>query len=525
MRSVDSRQKFSQEKRKGSGEVKAIQRKSKKDLSQKEDLVSKASSFSYPVLSTGLKSSSDSLLKVKKVRVRRREALPHQKNMLFYTAGRHKIALFAEMRLGKTLVAIRWVQSSNERPLRIPMCLVVAPLTVLEAWHQELLKESIQEKDIGFCSSKELNFYPWTLVNYERLRAQPEILSYHWSHILCDESTKIKNPTAQITRLLVNQSHHIPNKAILSGLPCPRSPMDYFSQFCFLRESFMGHDNYWSWRRSYFYQPSWSQYEWMPKKNTLDLLKQSIDMNSFVLTRKSAGVGSAKVYEKRYIPMSKPQATMYKKVEKEFEYEIKEREGQPIQTNWTPVKLLWMQRITGGFRPDETFLFDDKIQEVISLLKGELEEEKVVIWCRFNAEIEILKQILKRNSISCDSIMGETPIAERSKLIQEFQTQSLRVLIVQMKCCKYGVDLSSASTAIYYSNSYDLEDRAQSEDRILHPKKNEPLLYIDLVARQTVDEDVLTTLQDKSITAGVFMSHLFQNWYNRKEKEKESQNG
>jgi hypothetical protein len=75
-------------------------------------------------------------------------------------------------------------------------------------------------------------------------------------------------------------------------------------------------------------------------------------------------------------------------------------------------------------------------------------------------------------------------------------------------CGRYGLDMSKSSTNIYYSNSCSLENRAQSEDRILHPQKSEPLLTIDLAAKGTVDEKIVYLLQRKDINAEFFMQDL-----------------
>ena len=66
-----------------------------------------------------------------------------------------------------------------------------------------------------------------------------------------------------------------------------------------------------------------------------------------------------------------------------------------------------------------------------------------------------------------------------------------------MKCGKFGLNLSSSSTAIYFSNGFSHEDRAQSEDRIEHTEKNEPLLFIDLVTRGSSDQRILNLLNQK----------------------------
>jgi len=68
--------------------------------------------------------------------------------------------------------------------------------------------------------------------------------------------------------------------------------------------------------------------------------------------------------------------------------------------------------------------------------------------------------------------------------------------------------VASADTAIYYSNYYSFEMRTQSEDRIIHPLKQTPLLYVDLVTENTIDEDVVEILQTKKLRAVGFMRLL-----------------
>ena len=50
---------------------------------------------------------------------------------------------------------------------------------------------------------------------------------------------------------------------------------------------------------------------------------------------------------------------------------------------------------------------------------------------------------------------------------------------------------------IYYSNSYDLEKRIQSEDRAHRIGQKNKVLYIDLVAKGTVDEKIIQSLRNK----------------------------
>jgi len=153
---------------------------------------------------------------------------------------------------------------------------------------------------------------------------------------------------------------------------------------------------------------------------------------------------------------------------------------------------------------------ETKILEVQELLTGELAQDMVVIWFRFNEELAEIMRRLDQWGISAAGITGTTQLNDRKQLVAQFQKQQIRVLCMQLKCGKFGLNTSAASTAIYYSNSYDFEDRAQSEDRILHPSKHEPLLYLDLVTRGTVDDAVVKVLRDKSVTSRTFMTRLLE---------------
>jgi hypothetical protein len=87
---------------------------------------------------------------------------------------------------------------------------------------------------------------------------------------------------------------------------------------------------------------------------------------------------------------------------------------------------------------------------------------------------------------------------------------------MQLKCGKYGLNLSVSSTAIYFGNGFSFEDRAQSVERIAHPSKTDALLTIDLVARDTIDEDILNALRDKRAKSRSFTSRIVENFHKRR---------
>jgi SNF2 family DNA or RNA helicase len=88
---------------------------------------------------------------------------------------------------------------------------------------------------------------------------------------------------------------------------------------------------------------------------------------------------------------------------------------------------------------------------------------------------------------------------DRQKCINDFQDPNspVRFFIGNTQTGGYGITLTAASTVIYYSNNYDLEKRIQSEDRAHRIGQMNKVLYIDLVAKGTVDVKIIRSLRNK----------------------------
>lgn len=445
-----------------------------------------------------------------------REPKPAQVMAMQYAFRRSRIALFLEMRLGKNLVTIRWA-----RHHQLDRVLVVAPNDVLEDWRDELIREDVPERDIYVLDGSRLQKLAlaeevdsgWVITNYEALRLTrrkkrvddlgAQILELPWSGIVLDEATAIRTPSSQTTKTFLSRTGHIVHRAILSGLPNPKGPMDFFTQMAFLHGSFMGFYNFWGWRHRYYEEPSWG-WEWTPRKGTIEAVKKEVHKTAFFLTRKDAGVGEHRVVEKRYVTMTPLQTNLYRSVERDFAFET-------IETQWATVKTIWMARIAGGFSPDREnrkCLNDGKIRIIVNLLKGELAKEPLVIWFRFNEELFAVAKALNLTKISFTSITGGKSRIENHARKKKFQDGGAQVILMQMKMGKYGWDLSRADTEIRYSEDYDFEAFAQSRDRIVSVHKHTALLSISLITKDTVDEEIVEVLNDKSISAHNFNRQL-----------------
>lgn len=437
----------------------------------------------------------------------------HQKAGLEFLRERKCAALFWDMRLGKTKTAIRWMKS-----LPVERSLIVAPLSVLPVWVDELADEGIactvltgnvKQRMEAFDKSENKVF----CINYEGLlsrsknRTEASPMAYiAWDCVILDESTRIKNPQAKTTRVAQKYLASARYRLLLSGMPNPESALDLFEQIRFLNGHFDGCRTYWDFRNRYF--TPFGEYDWFPKKGAVSAINSYVRHFSSVLTRKQAGYYTPKVYERRYVYLPDAVMRKYRKVEREYAMGEKE-------TNYTVVRRSWLHRIAGGFPDEAEYIHRAKLDELVSLIDENFLGQPVVVYCRYTNELKAILTALRDAGHLVRSIHGETQASVREALVNGFRKKHFNILVCQTKCVQYGLNFSRASAVVYYSNWEDMEIRAQSEDRTVHLEKDTPCLYIDLIAKDTVDEDIHASLQGKRVSTTALRSRIVESLHRR----------
>ena len=430
-----------------------------------------------------------------------------------FAIERDQVALFMEMRLGKSLVAERWLRAKLPKQGR---ALIVSPLSAIPDWIETLRGEGHdptwirgnEEDRQLLASNRRRTFFlinPALITPYgsKHVRIPKLLMRESWDAVVLDESTMIRNPRAMITRVVQSAFRSVPLKAVLTGLPNPASALDYFEQLCFLQGEFMGCSNYWQWRHRYF-RVDWTGFGWFPKPGTIALIKTALQENCFQLSRAQAGVGPNKIFKARFLSATPDQKRLHKQALQDFQAGNRETKSRLTVE-------LWLQQIAGGFHPEGGAVISDaKLREIEYLLSTELKGQRVVIWFAFNAELHYVQEALRAKKWRTASITGETDPDSRASIRKLLDLGEIQVLLAQLRCVRFGVNFSSADTGIYYSNVYDLEIRRQSEDRQVHMKRKDPILLIDLVTEGSADQAVREALRDKKITASIFGTRIWK---------------
>lgn len=420
----------------------------------------------------------------------------NQKYAFKYACNVQHPAFFMEMRLGKTLVTIRWSQYRRNWKN-----LIIGPYSVYKGWLDELyLEDETKWGVVPLFGTRDerlelldYNYdnHKWFFLNKEGHLVIPEVASYLWDSVIVDESTCIKGHDSQITKFMIDHFRDVRHRCILTGTPAPESELDYFSQLQFLDPTIFKEDSFWQFKRNNFgtigfntlISPRGSKY-----------LSSRLAEHCFFQTRADVNLGGEKIYEKRYVQMSPQMREMYKRIAKDFVLEV---DGQIIDaTVYAHTKYLWLRRLCGGF-VDGKMMFGDKVTELVYLLRTELKDQPVIVWCRFTDEIEYLSDYLTNLGFTVGTVYGKIPPKNRPAIQEAFQNGSFQIFLLQPGCFKYGVNLSCASVMIYYSTPESGETRYQSEDRTIDVDQPAGCLILDLIVENSLEEDILISLRKK----------------------------
>lgn len=159
--------------------------------------------------------------------------------------------------------------------------------------------------------------------------------------------------------------------------------------------------------------------------------------------------------------------------------------------------------------------FDDcpRLDALVELLA---ELPKAVVWTNYRWNIAKIESRLKKEfgENSVVTYFGDTTQDERKAAKKEFRDldSSVRFFVANPATAKFGLTLVQANTAVYYSNSYDREERSQSEDRIHRIGQTQKCNIVDLVVPGSVDEKILKCLINKQKISEQITKSNWREW-------------
>jgi SNF2 family DNA or RNA helicase len=333
-----------------------------------------------------------------------------------------------------------------------------------------------------------------------------------WDCIICDEAHMLKDPFGKQSGLVSRLASKIPHRLGLTGTPMPHDPSDIFAQYRIVDPRIFG----WSFKDFQDrYVEIEERYVWRTGSNGARF-KQPYPK---VVGYKNLDELHAKVYSvahrvmaddvldlpptmdvERYCTLDKPAAKAYAEERGQFTRMVK---GKEITDENALVMGLRQSQITSGFLPGSEDSIGTEKSDMLAEFFGEIAaDEPVVVFCRFTRDVARICAVASECGRTSCELTGQC------NDLAVWQAGEYNVLAVQVQAGGVGVDFTRARYCVWYSQDFDSGAWQQARKRIHRPGQTRPVLYVNLLAKGTIDEVVLKALKEKRDVAKAIIDDM-----------------
>ncbi len=416
-----------------------------------------------------------------------------------------------EMGLGKTVQAIATAELMKREGL-VSSVLIICPTSLKYQWLSEIRR---------FTASSALVVEGNIVKRIEQLadsRYFYKICSFHAisnnikaAHIpvadmiIYDELQRLKNWDTQMGRQLRKLSSQY--VLALSGTPLENKLNDLYSVTQFVDQFVLG-----------------PLYRFTADTTNLDdlgrvvgyhnLHKVAETMSSTLIRRKKADVKiqmPSRTDKNLFVPMTKEQQGIHDEYKSQVASLIAKWKRFRFLSETDRKRLLLllaMMRMVcdSTFIIDQKSRHDTKIDEIKEIIHSLVESDggKVVIFSQWERMLRILAKELEAERIDFCFLHGGVPSVKRKDLIDRFREDPGCRVFLSTDAGATGLNLQSASTVINIDLPWNPAVLEQRIARVYRLGQENPVQVINMVARNTIEERMLSTLNFKSnLAAGI----------------------
>ncbi|KKN53715.1 hypothetical protein LCGC14_0599700 [marine sediment metagenome] len=338
-----------------------------------------------------------------------------------------------------------------------------------------------------------------------------------------DESHRIGSPGAKWTQRIMGSKVAAPFRRVLTGTPIGGKPFRIYTQLKFLDPNVWKqyHISDYTVFKTFFgiwetvhLGENRSFPQCVAYKNLGILNHELLKLGSRLLKKDVLDL-PPKVYSKRYFKLTPKQRALYTELAEQYEVEA---ELGALTAELAIVRLLRLQQIVCGYLPgsddDKALVSIDGGNPRLDLVEEICEDlgHQAIIWARFQEDHRLISNLkmMQGNSVIVNGTVTGRP---RDAAIDLFKSGGVQFLIASPSAIGMGYTLNMAKTCIYYSNSFHLIDRLQSEDRPHRIGQDEKVHYIDLCAEAVrADARIIETLRKGLHLSEVVQGDSFREW-------------
>lgn len=404
----------------------------------------------------------------------------HQEEALERTKTFNKCAYYHDMGLGKTFTG-----SEKMRMLNNNINLIICQKSKVCDWVKHC-KENMSTQFVTFDLTNKQDFdlfFTWRnpktkkigIINYDLVFRRKEIMSLQDFTLLLDESSLIQNYKSKRTKTILKMKPS--NVILLSGTPVGGKYENLYTQLKLLGWNITKKE-FWD----TFINFELVQYGRLAPKipkilgyKNIDLLKQKL---------REYGADFLTTDEVFDLPLQNF-ITINIKCNKEYKdflryHYLKLENLEFIGDN--PLKsLLYSRMLISAYN-------EYKLNALIDLCDST--EDRLIIFYNFKEELNQIIASVKNRPISI--VNGQV------KDLNAYEQENNSLTLIQYQAGAMGLNLQKANKIIYYSLPLSSELYEQSKKRIHRIGQNRPCFYYLLLAENSIEERIKTTLDKRN---------------------------
>ncbi|MFC9092655.1 DEAD/DEAH box helicase [Streptomyces sp. NPDC057072] len=413
-----------------------------------------------------------------------------------------------DMGLGKTVTVI----ALHLRRARREPTLVVCPASLLGNWQREIgrfapgvpvrrfhgAERSLDGLDGGFV-----------LTTYGTMRtAAPRLAGQSWGLVVADEAQHVKNPYSATAKAL--RTIPSPARVALTGTPVENNLSELWALLDWTTPGLLGPLKSFRARHARAVENG-------EDAQAVERLARLV--RPFLLRRKKSDPGIVpelppKTETDHPVPLTREQAALYEAVVRESMLAIETAEG--IARRGMVLKLLGSlkqicdhpalylkedPRAAAGLatRSGKVALLDELLDTLLA------EDGSALVFTQYVGMARLITAHLASRAVPVDLLHGGTPVPERERMVDRFQSGATPVLVLSLKAAGTGLNLTRAGHVVHVDRWWNPAVEEQATDRAYRIGQTQPVQVHRLITEGTVEDRIAEMLEAKRALADAIL--------------------
>lgn len=414
---------------------------------------------------------------------------------------KEKSGLFLDMGLGKSVITLTAIDDLMFDYFEVSKVLVIAPLRVAEStWDAEInkwdhLKGLRMSKVLGSEKERLKGLYTPAdiyIINRENVTWLVDNLKSSWDFdmVVIDELSSFKSHKSQRFKSLRKVRPLINRIVGLTGTPSPNGLIDLWSQVYLLDGGERLGKTITGYRDRYFLPDKRNQhiiFSYKLKDEAEDSIYEKIE--DICISMKAKDYLNLPERINNIVPVVLKDKERYNKLEKDLLLELEE--GDIVANNAAALTNKLLQFANGAIYDEDgkvTVIHDDKLKALDDLIEAANGKPVLVFYSFIHDKTRIVERY--KNAKTLDT----------AEDIKKWNDGEIEILLAHPASAGHGLNLQSGGhIIIWFGLTWSLELYMQANARLDRQGQKQTVIIHHLVAKDTVDEDVMKALENKEV--------------------------